>query len=148
MSLVRKKCFIPGRRLIYLWRSKAKAMEMMPKLYSTTHYAGCLIFHQSWSRESSYFSFVSVSKHCAAGQFAVYSLAIYNSARHKGMVFTLCRSSGLPSVLQVLTMMKSSNGNICRVTGHLCGEFTGPRWIPRTKASDTELWCFLWSASE
>ena len=30
----------------------------------------------------------------------------------------------------------------------LCGEFTGPRWIPRTKASDAELWCFLWSASE
>ena len=25
---------------------------------------------------------------------------------------------------------------------------TGPRWIPRTKASDAELWCFLWSASE
>ena len=26
--------------------------------------------------------------------------------------------------------------------------FRGPRWIPRTKASDAELWCFLWSASE
>ena len=26
---------------------------------------------------------------------------------------------------------------------HLCGEFTGPRWIPRTKASDAELWCFF-----
>ena len=39
-------------------------------------------------------------------------------------------------------------GDIFRVTGHLCGEFTGPRWIPRTKASDAELWCFLWSASE
>ena len=26
-------------------------------------------------------------------------------------------------------MMRSSNGNIFRVTGHLCGEFTGPRWI-------------------
>ena len=38
------------------------------------------------------------------------------------------------------------NGNIFRVTGHLCGEFTGHRWIPRTKASDAELWCFLWSA--
>ena len=37
---------------------------------------------------------------------------------------------------------------IFRVTGHLCGEFTGPRWIPRTKASDAELWYFLWSASE
>ena len=43
-------------------------------------------------------------------------------------------------------MMTSSNGNMFRVTGHLCGEFTGPRWIPRTKASDAELWCFLWSA--
>ena len=39
-------------------------------------------------------------------------------------------------------MMTSSNGNILRATGHLCGEFTGGRWIPRTKASDAELWCF------
>ena len=46
------------------------------------------------------------------------------------------------------SMMTSSNGNIFRVTGHLCGEFTGPRWIPRTKASDAELWCLLWSAPE
>ena len=43
-------------------------------------------------------------------------------------------------------MMTSSNGNIFRVTGPLCGEFTGHRWIPLTKASDAELWCFLWSA--
>ena len=33
-----------------------------------------------------------------------------------------------------------------RVTGHLCREFIGPRWIPHKKASDAELWCFLWSA--
>ena len=46
------------------------------------------------------------------------------------------------------TMMTSSNGNIFRITGHLCGEFTGLRWIPRTKASDAELCCFIWSASE
>ena len=45
-------------------------------------------------------------------------------------------------------MMTSSNGNIFRVTGPLWGKFTGPRWIPHTKASDAELWCFLWSASE
>ena len=43
-----------------------------------------------------------------------------------------------------VTMMTSSNANIFLVTGHLCGEFTGPRWIPHTKASDAELWCFLW----
>ena len=27
-------------------------------------------------------------------------------------------------------------------------EFTGHWWIPLTKASDAELWCFLWSAPE
>ena len=51
-------------------------------------------------------------------------------------------------IIFCVCMMTSSNGNIFRVTGHLCGEFTGPRWIPRTKASDAVLWCFLWSASE
>ena len=30
-------------------------------------------------------------------------------------------------------MMTSWNGNIFRVTGPLCGEFTGHRWIPHTK---------------
>ena len=49
---------------------------------------------------------------------------------------------------QRVLMMTSSNENIFRVTGHLCGEFTGQRWIPRTKARDAELWCFLWSAPE
>ena len=31
-------------------------------------------------------------------------------------------------------MITSSNGNIFRVTGPLCGEFTGHRWIPNTKS--------------
>ena len=41
-------------------------------------------------------------------------------------------------------MMTSSNGNIFGVTVPLCGEFTGDRWIPLTKASNTELWCFFY----
>ena len=45
-------------------------------------------------------------------------------------------------------MMTSSNGNIFLVTGPLWGEFTGHRWIPLTKASDAELWCFLSSVPE
>ena len=49
---------------------------------------------------------------------------------------------------QCVLMMTSSNGSIFRVTGHLCGEFTGPRWIPHTKASDAELWYLLWSEPE
>ena len=38
---------------------------------------------------------------------------------------------------------QQSHMNIFRVTGPLCGEFTCPRWIPLTKASDTELCCFF-----
>ena len=45
-------------------------------------------------------------------------------------------------------MMTSSNGNIFRVTGLLCGEFTCHRWIPLTKASDAGVWCYLWSPSQ
>ena len=47
-----------------------------------------------------------------------------------------------------LNMMTSSIGHIFRINAPLCGEFTGHRWIPRTKASDAELCCFLWSESE
>ena len=35
--------------------------------------------------------------------------------------------------------MTPPNGNIFRVIGPLCGEFTGHRWIPLTKSSDVEL---------
>ena len=41
-------------------------------------------------------------------------------------------------------MKTSSNGSIFRVTGHLCEEFMGHRWFPRTKASHAELWYFLY----
>ena len=52
--------------------------------------------------------------------------------------------SYLPRSVGKDIMMMSSNWDIFRVTGHLCGEFTGPR----TKASDAEHWCFVWSTSE
>ena len=44
-------------------------------------------------------------------------------------------------LIPTIHMMTSSNGNIFRVTGHLCGEFTGPRWIPRTKPVMFSLIC-------
>ena len=40
-------------------------------------------------------------------------------------------------------MVTSSNGNIFQVTGPLWREFTGHRWIPLTKVSNAELWCFF-----
>ena len=54
------------------------------------------------------------------------------------------RLQEIHTILKLISryMMTSSNENIFRVIGHLCGEITGHRWIPRTKAS------FLWSPSE
>ena len=63
-------------------------------------------------------------------RFYIKVLYIYFSKKLKGLYF----------------IMTSSNGNFFRVTDHLCREFTGPQWITHTKASDAELWCFLWSA--
>ena len=39
-------------------------------------------------------------------------------------------SRGYPPCITNWCMMTSSNGNIFCVSGHLCGEFTGHRWIP------------------
>ena len=49
------------------------------------------------------------------------------------------------SVRRLVCMMASSNGNIFRITGHLCREY---HWIPLTKANDVELSCFPWSVPE
>ena len=82
-------------------------------------------------------------------------LTLSMSPRASGMTKMITLRYGVLPMIHIcvgefacLDMMTSSNGNIFRVTGHLCGEFTGPRWILRKKASDTKLWCFLWSASE
>ena len=48
----------------------------------------------------------------------------------------------------ICSMTTSSNGDIFRVTGLLYGEFTCSRWIPLTKASDEDCWCFLLSVIE
>ena len=45
-------------------------------------------------------------------------------------------------------IMTLSIGNIFHFTGPLCREFTSHQWIPLTKASNVELWCFLWSVPE
>ena len=40
-----------------------------------------------------------------------------------------CQTGNCTIMLSPKIMMTSSNGNIFRVTGHLCGEFTGHRWF-------------------
>ena len=46
---------------------------------------------------------------------------------------------------QPIFMMTSSNGNLFPVTDPLCGEFTGHRCIPLTKASDALMSSMIWA---
>ena len=64
----------------------------------------------------------------------------YHLCHRKPSMVTITTLSLL--VASVVYMMTSSNGIIFSVTGSLCGEFTGPQWIPLTKANDAELWSF------
>ena len=61
----------------------------------------------------------------------------------------------LPNYVDVIPMLSwrrntyntmTSSWKHFRVTGPFSEEFNGHRWIPLAKASDAELWCFLWSA--
>ena len=74
-----------------------------------------------------------------ASSFTTYSIVCSNES---------FRASNEEMSLHIITsscigVITSPTGNISRVTGHFCGEFTGDRWIPRTKASGAELWCSL-----
>ena len=80
---------------------------------------------------------------------------IHNYRVYAPLAFHMCGTSAQEGA--VLTchqspsghfMVTSSNGNIFRVTGPMCGEFTGHRWIPLTKATDAELRYFLWFTPE
>ena len=70
----------------------------------------------------------------------------YCSTVFKGTCFYYAASIAL--FWSIWFMMTSSNGNIFHPTGPLWAESTGHRWIPLTKTSDAEHWCFLWSTPE
>ena len=75
-------------------------------------------------------------------------ICIRNLMNDVNIGFAAARTDLIKNMMKycACTMMTSSNGNILRVIGPLCWAFTGPRRIPLTEASDTELWCSLWSA--
>ena len=75
----------------------------------------------------------------------LFHLALYWGCSYLSMLGIQLKDDDIVGFIWVMT---SSNENIFRVTGSLCGELTGHRRIPHTKASDAELWRFLWSAPE
>ena len=67
----------------------------------------------------------------ASYELVHYRLIIIESSR---FLFRWIHWSGRHRrVTNMQIMMMSSNGNISRVTGPLCGEFTSHQWIPLTK---------------
>ena len=131
-----KGCFIGSGAIVWLPRCKWSK----PEGYYI-HSSMCNIFHETCT------CMLGVSfrwaHHCIYQYYSV--LFQWRWDNRMKMVKI---EGGAHTTENAITMMTSSNGNIFRVTGHLCGEFTSPRWIPRTKASDAELWCLLWSAPE
>ena len=99
------------------------------------------------SRNLSY-SFYSLHKFCRSWVHIWLPVPWYGTLLTRSHIHCTMQYTVGSHGTMYLNMMTSSNGNIFRVTGHLCKEFTGHRWIPRTNASDAELWCFLWSGAE
>ena len=77
------------------------------------------------------------SKKAARNRICPRRLSIHSNDQHtieKTCMSAVWKKSHVKYCLQSLNIMTPSNGNIFRVTGHLCGEFTRHRWIPHTKA--------------
>ena len=95
---------------------------------------------------SNYVKFVQYHCHalCKTPKHLTVEINVMDKNLQDGFsLWCVCGENGISQQPNGYHMTTSSNGNIFRVTGHLCGEFTGLRWIPHTKASDAELWCFL-----
>ena len=131
------------------------------------------IFFLFWTQRRSF-----ASKHTCLGylvwDYALWCLEVYNKHSGNGVVSSyhticlracsvrvyVCAKANFAHGFLVFHFFHTILINISRIpphgdvikwkyfTGPLCVEFTGSRWIPLTKASDAELWCFLWSASE
>ena len=113
-----------------------------------------VIGKHSWIRQRTPFVLFQRKLPCfyrlCCSHWLMFISALWCSLHQNMLMAALCGGMLLSKVRQQVgkCMMTSSNGNIFRVTGHLCGEFTGSRWIPLTNASDADLWCLLWSAYE
>ena len=69
-------------------------------------------------------------KHCDSTATKLLHWLLLSITKHYWSPVTALHSNAI---------MTSSNGNIFRVTSHLCGEFTGDRWIPRTVTRSFEI---------
>ena len=100
---------------------------------SVTHPWLTVTFHPVAARALSIVSMLIYTSHMIWVPFIFCGMLPQSFIPMKIAIVLLSTKHGSQTDLAVYHMMTSSNGNIFCVTCHLCIEFTGPRWIPRTK---------------
>ena len=88
--------------------------------------------HSTWRTESRELCFGTPWCEIVLGYSWMYfpKKEISSSYGHRGVCCTTFIAKDPFLAKLWITIMTSSTGNILRVTGPLCGEFTGHRWIP------------------
>ena len=106
---------------------------VIPLLYSVSDFSECqIIIHHQLNHMISDNSNSEISFFLVHETLPKTTLPI--------IFMSTCFSRGFAWIWCARIMITSSNGNIFRVTGPLCGEFTCHRWMLLTQASDAELW--------
>ena len=82
-------------------------------------------FHVTWKSKYNH----NERKTIAILQYALFRPTYHTIYHHLESWVAFCSGENTRRLLKCI-MMTSSNGNIFRVTGHLCGEFTGPGEFP------------------
>ena len=109
--------------------------DHFPNIYVYPLFASSILFVMQATKDCALLPAQSIVSMCLATDLRLF-------------IYSLITTEVLPGWKLLVCMIMSSNGNIVRVTGPLCGESTSHQWIPLTQASDAELWCFLWSRPE
>ena len=115
-----------SRRLTSLNHVKANGLFLLGTLNASINLGSCCTYHKKSCYLMEYASSTFTKEHLWMTVLTHFGLALFSCS----------------------PMMTSSNWSIFRVTGPLCEEFTGHRWISLTKAIDAELCCFLKSVLE
>ena len=103
---------------------------------------GCSVFSSTdWKRPLPVLSWFSLTPHCVAESHGAKQASASARARPLGLGFRLLLRSA------VSLIMTSSNGTFSALLA-LCAGIHRSLVNPRTKASEAELWCFLWSGPE
>ena len=127
-----------NRGSFFLRLNRSSESKVVSKILSLTHVSNQYMQEQSlWTRKVSCdHQDIRKQRGCLYTVYVVFHIYAVNSVVNTVIIVIMT------------TWWRHQMETFVSVTGHLCGDFTGPWWIPRTKVSDAELWCFLWSASE